>query len=476
MPPILLRCVVLRLLKLLSMAALLAGVLMWADHRVSAQDGKTPPADAGKKEAGEKEGDDQTTTPAGDDKQGDNPGADAGEPEEPAAPPASADTGDYLKVTPDPEQKKQESQIGRIAQRQNGAFEGDDQATFDAFFETYFFRSWADKSCWAEPSFTSKVPDPRTKLRSFFKQSRSGPIHDHLLALSMNYLEKLAEKNFHPAARYNAMLAIGELNDAEQSPTNQAVPHAGALAVLVKTFKQGPSDALRVAALRGLLRHCAAGIANAQTRDAEVIPALLELAKSRPPKERSPEGHAWMRTLAIESLAALHAPGVANVAAVGPNGVIAAMVKIVGDPASPLAVRCAAARALGGINPAPKFSTTPAQIASRLRQLAADFCVAELDRQKKFPDTRLFREEIRQRLNDVKIALTGTDADHPGLGGDAAADLLQEVRSLNSKLDVKAPDDDTARAAQDDAMTKDIEKALVTFRVAAPAASAAAGP
>ncbi len=231
---------------------------------------------------------------------------------------------------------------------------------------------------------------------------------------------------------------------------------------------------MKVAALRGLLRHCTSGIASAQARDTAVIPALLELAKSRPPKDRSPEGHAWMRTLAIESLAALHVPGVAGVAAIGPNGVINAMVQIVGDPASPLSVRCAAARALGSINPAPQFSTTPAQMAALLRQLTADFCVAELDRLKKFPDTRLFREEVRQRLNDVKIALAGTDADHTGLGGEAAADLLREVRSLNAKLNVKAPPDDAARADQDDAMTADIEKALTKLRVATPAAPAAA--
>ncbi len=241
--------------------------------------------------------------------------------------------------------------------------------------------------------------------------------------------------------------------------------------MLIETLKKGPSDAARAAALRGLLRHCTLGIASAQARDTAVIPALLELAKSRPPKDRTPEGHAWMRTLAIESLAALGAPGVAGVAAVGPNGVIDAMVKIVGEPASSpgsLAVRCAAARALGNINPAPQFSTTPSQMAALLRQLTADFCVAELDRHEKFPDTRLFREEVRQRLNNVKIALQDKD-------GDAAADLAAEVRSLSNKLDVRAPQDDAARAAQDDAMIADIQKALSKLRVATPASSAPRG-
>ncbi len=453
MSPILLRCGGLRFLKLLAIAALLAGLWMLADQRVAAQGGPGGAAKDG----------DQSATPAADGKQGEKPEAEADEPEEPATPseePAGiVDTGSYRKPTLDLTQKIQEVQIGRIAMK--GTFEGDEQAVFDKYFQSYFFPSWAD------PSFIAKVQDQRGKLRTFFKQSRSGQVHDELLALSMRFLKILADTSgppFHPATRYNAMLAIGELNDSEPSSSSLAVPHADALPVLLESLKKGPSDALRVAALRGLLRHCTSGIANAQVRDAEVIPALLELAKSRPPKDRSPEGHAWMRALAIESLAALHVSGVAGAGAVGPNGVLDAIVVILGDPASPLPVRCAAARALSSINPAPQFSTTPDQMAALLRQLTAAFCEAELDREKKFPDTLVFRREVRERLNDVKKAL-----DARGAAGDAAgADLAEEVRSLIAKLDVKD--------AKDEAMAADIKKTLDKLRVQTPATSAAATP
>jgi hypothetical protein len=436
------------LLKLLSMAALLAGVLMLADHRVSAQGGKPASGDAGSKDAGEKEGDDQPPPAAGgEDDKGAKQGTEAEEPEEPATeeeePAAIVDTGGYLKLTADVSKKNEEAQVRHILQK--GTFEGTEQAEFDDYFQSYFFRSWAD------PSFISKVTEQRAKLRNLFDQCRGAQIHDHLLALSLRFLKILAQKNFHPASRYNGMLAIGELNDSEHSGANLAVPHAGALPVLLETLKSGPSDALRVAALRGLLRHCQSGIANTQTRDTEVIPALLELAKSGPPQRRSPEGHAWMRTLAIESLAALHAPGAVSVAAVGQNGVIDAMAKIAADRANPPSVRCAAARALGSIGPGPKPARTPAQLAALLRQLTADFCDAELTRQKQSPDTPVFRREVRQRLNDVKKALDT----YPGLG-EAASDLSAEVRSLIGKLDVKD--------ASDEAMTKDIEESLRNLR------------
>jgi hypothetical protein len=448
MPPISLRCLGVRLLKLLSIAALLAVVLMWVDHRVSAQGGKDTPADAGDKGAADKAGDDQP---------GAKQAADAEPAEEPEEPPAAiADTGNYRKPTLDLTQKNEASTVGRIAQK--GTFEGEEQAAFEKFFKRYFFPSWAD------PSVIPKVQEQRTKLRTFFKQSRSGQVHDHLLALSLQFLKILAGTNFHPAARYNAMLAIGELNDSEPLDHNPAVPCAAALPVLVESVKTGPLDALRVAALRGVWRHCTSGIADPQYRDAEVIPALLELAKSRPPKDRSPEGHAWMRTLAIDSLAALHAPGVAKAAAVGPNGVIDAMVKIVGDPASPPAVRCAAARALGNINPAPPLATTRGQMAALLRQLTADFCRAELERHKNSPDAPLFRREVRQRLGDVKVALEGQDEDHHGVHD---AGLLEVVDSLIANLEVKD--------AKDDVLTKDIEDALHKLGGQAPAAATAAG-
>ena len=366
----------------------------------------------------------------------------------------------YLAPKVDRTQKKVETQIHQIAEKET--YDPGEQAQFDQFFRTYFFPGWAD------PTAISKVPEQRKNLRTFFSQTRNDQIHDHLLTLSMQFLKILAEKNFHPATRYNAVLAIGDLNESEVTIEGAvhkpAVPHAGALALLVEWVKKGPSDAARVAALRGLLRHCTLGIANAQARDTAVIPALLEVAKSRPPKDRSPEGHAWMRTLAIQSLAALKAPGVASNAAVGPNGVVDAMVATVGDPASPLPVRCAAARALGSIAPAPQFATTPAQLAALLRQLTADFCAAELAREKKFPDTPVFRREIRQRLDDIKTAVEGKESGQPL--GDAAADLSAEVRSLIAQLDAK-------EVPTDEVMAADIEKTLNKLRVQTPAGAAA---
>ena len=221
MPPILLRCVGVRLLKLLSMAALLAGVLMWADHRVSAQDGKTrQPTRTIRRVAATTSRRRLPETISQATSQGPTPIKRRSRPRRRAGPGGNRGHGHLFEADGRPEPEEQ-GVDDRADSDEREPSKGTSRPTFDEFFQTYFFPSWAD------PSFIAKVQDQRTTLRTFFHQSRSGPVHDHLLALSMQFLKILAEKNFHPAARYNAMLAIGELNDSEPSPPNPAVPYAG---------------------------------------------------------------------------------------------------------------------------------------------------------------------------------------------------------------------------------------------------------
>jgi hypothetical protein len=99
-----------------------------------------------------------------------------------------------------------------------------------------------------------------------------------------------------------------------------------------------------------------------------------------------------------------------------------------------------------------------------LRQLTADFCAAELAREKKFPDTPVFRREVRQRLDDIKFVVDGKDNEQPL--GEAAADLSTEVRSLIAQLDAK-------ELPTDEAMIADIEKTLNKLRVSNPAGAPA---
>ena len=382
-----------------------------------------------------------------------------------AAPPPGAAA--YVVPVVSEELKRQASAIGAIIR--GGSFAPGQQAQLDVFFQKYFFPNWA------QPANYPSLPDQRKALRTYFAQARTPVMHDHLLELSLKYLGVMVEGNFHPAVRYNALLAIGDLNSTEQAGSSQPVPYPDTLAILVKVLKDGPSDALRVGALRGLVRHCSLGIANSQARDTAVIPVLLDLVKARAPKGRSPEGHAWMKTVAIEALAALHVPGVAANPAVGPNGVFDALVRTLADPASPLMVRCAAAKALGNVNPSGP-SLSAGQLVVLLRLLVVDVCAAEVKRRQEAPETSVYYREVRQRLNDILVGLNGADDSHKGVGGLATAApakpafdaLSAELRKLITALD--------RRDADDDSMIADLEKAIAAIRPAEVAPAPAAKP
>jgi len=204
---------------------------------------------------------------------------------------------------------------------------------------------------------------------------KTGAPYDRLLETAFNYLTRISARGYHPAVRYNAMLMLGELNVQELPPGSKSAvqPYPPAQKQLLQVLKNPDSDAVLIAALVGLQRHASLGINDPQVRDAQLIPMLLDLAKSAPPKDRSPEGHAWIRAMAIDVLALLRVPG--------PDGsVVVAMVVIVGDKETPLMTRLAAARALGSLDLRGFKALTPSQLAVPLGNLAVEVCSSEVSR------------------------------------------------------------------------------------------------
>ncbi len=193
-------------------------------------------------------------------------------------------------------------------------------------------------------------------------------------------MTRLTGPEYHPAVRYNAMMTLGELNVQELQPGSRErlQPYPPALKAILDAIKGSDSDAVRVAALLGLQRHASLGISDAQVREGQIVPMLLDLAKSPPPAGRSPEGHAWLRALAINILATLHAVG-PNGRPVSPNAeVVKTLVGIVADKDAPAMTRCAAARALGTFDYKGFNALTPTQIAAAIGQMALELCSAEM--------------------------------------------------------------------------------------------------
>jgi len=262
---------------------------------------------------------------------------------------------------------KTSSNVQKILRAQ--AFGAGEEAQFDAYYKQFALPRWT------VPEQYGSLPAFRRDLRRDFLNGKAGAPYDRLLELSFNYLRRISARGFHPAVRYNAILMLGDLNVQEFPPGSKSIvqPYPPAQQTLLQAVKDTDSDAVRVAALVGLQRHASLGNLNPQIRDGQLIPILLELAKSPPPKDRSPEGHAWLRAMAIDTLAALRVPG--------PDGsVVLAMVAIVGDKDTPLLARLAAARALGSLDLKGFNALTPSQLAVPLGNLAVEVCTSALAR------------------------------------------------------------------------------------------------
>jgi len=298
-----------------------------------------------------------------------------------AAPKASRPAGaiEYKQTLTDEEYQKNYEKYRRYRTRihrmlQAQAFAAGEEEDFDAYYKDYALARWA-----VAGNYTS-LPEFRRDLRNDLFAGKSGPPYERLLNMALVFLTNISKSGYHPAVRFNAMLMLGELNVQENPPGSKApiVPLPAATKVLLDALKNSDSDAVKVAVLLGLLRHAqqaagGVGLADAQVRNVEALPALLELAKSAPPAGRSRSGHGWMRAIAIDILAALRLTG--------PNGsVVTALVEIAGDKTAPMITRMAAARALGALDYQGFAQLSPSQIATPLGQLAIDACGVELSR------------------------------------------------------------------------------------------------
>src|SRR6185295_8018107 len=127
--------------------------------------------------------------------------------------------------------------------------------------------------------------------------------------------EIVQDTELHPAVRYNAILIIGLLNEAEPNRgtgvKQMPVPYVPALSTLVEELKKpGNNEAVRVGALLGVTRHLewdnskqavAAKIPPAMRTEA--IAELTSIVSTKiPPAGRSAEGQTWLRRRALEAL------------------------------------------------------------------------------------------------------------------------------------------------------------------------------
>ncbi len=202
-------------------------------------------------------------------------------------------------------------------------------------------------------------------------------LHTKLRDMMGSFLPKVFENpKFSPAARYNTLIAYGELNSDEGDiGGNGAVPHGKALPVLLSVFKNkdGRYPAyLQFGALAGICRHLTSS-KNAITPEyrKELVQALVGWLHN-PPEGFRPEVQNFMRRRASDVLRIL--------AARGPEAntpdVVTALNHFAADEEVPLDDRCETIRTLGTLD---KKSFPEKSVPAVARTIA--LLVAEVGRQ-----------------------------------------------------------------------------------------------
>jgi hypothetical protein len=286
--------------------------------------------------------------------------------------------------------------------------------------------------------FTLKKSEPilhklRRNLQNNRKSAR-GTAHARINDLLLKGFQAIAQDpEYSPAARVNAMLIIGELNerDVALGSMDTPVPLPAAVPVLLAAANSGKNstgtdDAVALAAFAGLKRHLESPnkIGNADQMR-QLIEMMSQLASAdEKPASRSADVHAYFRARAAEIL------GVSGAVGVPPRGTQAfqALQSMIGDDKLDLTARCTAAEALGQLDLKAAQGIKVDQATELVNQLLLEVVKANVS-----------RRELKTLMVGIRTALQGPESKSAdaklGLGAIAPAEQKEALASLNERVD-----------------------------------------
>ncbi|MDR1923803.1 MAG: hypothetical protein LBQ66_05460 [Planctomycetaceae bacterium] len=298
------------------------------------------------------------------------------------------------------------------------------RSEWNTFFDKYYFARW---------TVSANMGNIQTYSRDLISRDlkdSTGSARTFFLAKSLESLEKIAaDRSVFPAARYNAILAIGQLNTKEQE-TNAAatvppVPYEDALKKLISIYNDPKNRSLldeyiRVGALLGIVRHAQAGIANNDLKN-NVVPALLikVITSNAPAADQDTEERAikdWARLRAFDGLSAIK---------IATPSVIAAAEKVIADNAESFEMRCRAARLFGEIDLQSTTeikATVYGRISNLIIILAKAYCDSEIAR----IDSLINKVQVQRTTNPARLG-SGTRRPMPTITNPSGANVNDEI-------------------------------------------------
>jgi len=245
-----------------------------------------------------------------------------------AASPAGAQN--YKSLTPqiDAKQAKQlEVRVGAIL-RDTQAPNPDALKALDEYFKGYYFIGMTN----TDPLALGQLGETRVDLfRRYINAAKSPAARDHLIGLTLNTMTSIAKGPYHPAARYNAALIIGQLD--QQAGVKPLPAATETLVSLLESDKV--STPVKSAALVGLQRHTALGVEPPLAE--RITAAALAMAnRAEPPEDVTVRVYGWIKRQAAQVLANQFAKGITP-------PVHSAFVAMISDEKSDLDDRCDAA-------------------------------------------------------------------------------------------------------------------------------------
>ncbi|WP_428307340.1 hypothetical protein [Lacipirellula sp.] len=221
---------------------------------------------------------------------------------------ASAQSYRALKPIPLAQAKAISGKVATILRDTNNPG-AEETKTLNEFFMKYIFPSM---TVYDPPEALGQIAITRDQLFTrYINTAKSQGARDYLTSNTLKAMDAIAKGYYHPASRYNAVLIIGQLNDAAGKPLPAATEPL--LAILENTeFKTGNATvevptALKLAAMIGLQRRIDGmdpALAERLTKAATAIATLKEA-----PEDAPAEAYGWVRKQAAKVLAAQVAKG-----------------------------------------------------------------------------------------------------------------------------------------------------------------------